>query len=80
MPTSKKPRFSVGDAVYARFFGDTLLTIKSVSNVKAVFPHYICASAGEYYLLPCIHLSSRPLIAETNDGNRRQLPLPIAFA
>ncbi|MGA1713327.1 MAG: hypothetical protein ACO4CS_18750 [bacterium] len=81
----------IGDQVYARFFGDEILTIKALARkplshrtcvVKGKtygipdFPHYVCSSRGSDYVIPKLHLSTKRLSPETGTSNRRQLSLP----
>lgn len=73
--TAEHHKFKAGDSVYARFFGDEVLTIKAIAKANAKFPHYVCSLRNEDYVIPGIHLSSRALVAEVGGGNRRQLDL-----
>lgn len=69
--------FHSGDRVYARYFGDRELIVKTLADTGKKFPHYICSLDGEHYLISQLHLSSKKLVSEVGDGNRRQLALPV---
>lgn len=62
MPFIKGQEIKVGDKVYARFFGDKLLTVKSVEKVSSGFPHFICSLGRSEYLIPKIHLSIKSIV------------------
>lgn len=76
-PSIQKTEFKVGDGVYARYHGDRVLRIAAVADVNSPLPHYICELDGDKYLIPKLHLSTKNLISEVEDGNRRQLKLPV---
>lgn len=83
MPVRKEKRlakteFHPGDQVYARWFGDEILTIVKKAEVDSSFPHYVCEINRERYLIAQIYLSSERIIGKVADGNRRQLSLAIA--
>ena len=73
----QKTEFRVGDAVYARYHGDDVLTIVGIADVKALAPHYICETSGQRWVISKLHLSTKRLTCETDDGNRLQLALPL---
>jgi hypothetical protein len=69
--------FVPGDRVYARWFGDDVLTVQGVAKVDSSFPHYICSLGRSKFVISKLHLSTQRIIPETKDSNRRQLRLPI---
>ena len=69
--------FVPGDRVYARWFGDDVLTVQGVAKVDSSFPHYICSLGKSKFVISKLHLSTQRIISETKDSNRRQLRLPI---
>lgn len=72
-----KQPFQVGESVYARWFGDEILTIVERAKVESPLPHYICSSENGNWIIPRIHLSRKKITSETLDSNRRQLKLSI---
>jgi hypothetical protein len=83
MPVRKEKRlarteFHPGDQVYARWFGDEILTVVKKAKVDSCFPHYVCKIDGDEYLIAQVYLSSERIIGKVTDGNRRQLSLAIA--
>lgn len=73
----KTKQFAVGDSVYARYFGEKKLVIKSVAKVNSQFPHYICSLEGEEFLMSKLYISSKCLLPYTDDLNIRQPTQPI---
>lgn len=68
-----KTTFNIGDSVYARYFGDEVLVIEALAETQSPFPHYICSIGDNRYVISKLQLSSKKLISETEDGNRKQL-------
>lgn len=76
-PTVQATVFEVGDLVFARYHGDTVLRITGIANMSGPGTYYICEADGKRYVIPKIQLSTKSLLSETGDGNRKQLSLPI---
>lgn len=76
-PSSPTAHFKPGDQVYARYFGDDILLVRKLADTGKSFPHYVCSLNGKCYLVSQLHLSSKRLSSFVEDGNRKQLPLPI---
>jgi len=75
---SKPGQFDPGETVHARFFGAKTFVVKEIAKTESLFPHYFCQSGDEVHLIPMIWLSRRDLLPLVEDGNRRQLELPLA--
>lgn len=72
----KLKSFNVGDKVYARFFGKESLVVEGVLT-ETCFPHYICSIKNQKYVIPKIHLSTKPLENLTELKNHKQLAIKI---
>jgi hypothetical protein len=76
-PRIQPTMFEVGDLVFARYYGDTVLKITGIANMSGPGVYYICEADGKKHIIPKIQLSTKSLVSETGDGNRKQLHLSI---
>lgn len=75
---SKFTQFEPGDTVYARFFGSDPFVVVAIGEADRGFPCYICQRKSEFYSIPKILLSTKDLLPLVEDGNHRQVALPLA--
>ena len=79
MPALDKfKQFKPGDVVYARFLGSQTFLIVEDARAVQGFPCYLCHGEDDAsYLIPKIYLSSKNLLPLVENGNHRQIALPL---